>query len=80
MSSSDEEIDTKTAPEHVIKPAKGGALLDTSTWPLLLKVRPFKQISKGADMKIFKYQFYPFFVLKTLSINSLILTHISIEL
>ena len=41
MSSSDEEIDTKTAQQHVIKPAKGAAHLDTSTWPLLLKVRPF---------------------------------------
>jgi len=43
MSSSDEEIDTKTAQEHVIKPAKGGAKLDTSTWPLLLKVRRLLQ-------------------------------------
>ena len=50
MSSSDEEIDTKTAQEHVIKPAKGGAFLDTSTWPLLLKVRPFTKILKGADI------------------------------
>ena len=41
MSSSDsdaEQIDTKTAVQHVIKPAKGGAGIDTSTWPLLLKV------------------------------------------
>ena len=41
MSSSDsdtEQIDTKTAVQHVIKPAKGGASIDTSTWPLLLKV------------------------------------------
>lgn len=41
MSSSDEEIDTRTAAEHVIKPAKGGVKLDTTTWPLLLKVRTF---------------------------------------
>ena len=33
-----EQIDTKTAVQHVIKPAKGGASIDTSTWPLLLKV------------------------------------------
>ena len=41
MSSSDsdaEQIDTKTAVQHVIKPTKGGASIDTSTWPLLLKV------------------------------------------
>ena len=39
MSDSDtEQIDTKTAVQHVIKPAKGGASIDTSTWPLLLKV------------------------------------------
>lgn len=25
--------------QYVIKPAKGGPSLDTSTWPLLLKVR-----------------------------------------
>tara|TARA_B110000285_G_C15002761_1_gene552279 strand:+ start:104 stop:283 length:180 start_codon:yes stop_codon:yes gene_type:complete len=34
-----EQIDTKTAVQHIIKPAKGGASIDTSTWPLLLKVR-----------------------------------------
>ena len=39
MSDSDtDQIDTKTAVQHVIKPAKGGASIDTSTWPLLLKV------------------------------------------
>jgi hypothetical protein len=49
MSSSDSERDTKVQKKgkdskdtkldsYSIKPAKGGASLDTSTWPLLLKV------------------------------------------
>ena len=43
MSSSDSDSQqdaaaTQTAVQHVIKPAKGGPSLDTSTWPLLLKV------------------------------------------
>jgi hypothetical protein len=36
--SDDNEQQTKGAVTHVIKPAKGGPSLDTSTWPLLLKV------------------------------------------
>jgi H/ACA ribonucleoprotein complex subunit 4 len=35
--SDDNEQQTKGAVTHVIKPAKGGPSLDTSTWPLLLK-------------------------------------------
>lgn len=42
---SDSDSDSKVggnqevAIQHHIKPAKGGPHLDTSTWPLLLKVR-----------------------------------------
>jgi hypothetical protein len=37
---SDSDSDQKhNNTEHTIKPAKGGASIDTSTWPLLLKVR-----------------------------------------
>lgn len=43
MSDSDSDSNQDVAPaqngaQHVIKPAKGGPQLDTSTWPLLLKV------------------------------------------
>jgi hypothetical protein len=64
MSSSDEEIDTQTA-QHVIKPAKGGAQLDTSTWPLLLKVRPFTNLQKGGR-QLKNFNFYLSFFWKTL--------------
>ena len=37
MSSSDSDNENN-ATTHVIKPSKGGAHIDTSTWPLLLKV------------------------------------------
>jgi H/ACA ribonucleoprotein complex subunit 4 len=42
MSDSDSDSNQDVAPaqngaQHVIKPAKGGPQLDTSTWPLLLK-------------------------------------------
>ena len=45
--SSDSEVEIKKQKKvkagkeesYSIKPAKGGASLDTSTWPLLLKVR-----------------------------------------
>lgn len=53
MSSSDEEVQTKKVSkkgtkggaseklqDYQIKPAKGGPSMDTSTWPLLLKVKP----------------------------------------
>ena len=59
MSSSDEEIDTKTAQEHVIKPAKGGAQLDTSNWPLLLKVRTIYNHFKWGRQTI-KYSLFLF--------------------
>ena len=59
MSSSDEEIDTRTAAEHVIKPAKGGAKLDTTTWPLLLKVRTFYNYFKRGRQTI-KYSLFLF--------------------
>jgi len=36
--SDDNEQQKNGAVQHVIKPAKGGPSLDTSTWPLLLKV------------------------------------------
>ena len=42
MSDSDSDQDIKTkrdsANQYAIKPATGGPQLDTSTWPLLLKV------------------------------------------
>ena len=58
-----EQIDTKTAVQHVIKPAKGGASIDTSTWPLLLKV--------CANIKFFKF-FILFFIFQFL-LNTLYL-------
>jgi len=43
MSSSDDEIHAKTSKkpkgDFQIKPASGGPSMDTSAWPLLLKVR-----------------------------------------
>jgi len=44
MSDSDSDNGKTSNAQHVIKPAKGGARIDTSTWPLLLKVR------KSADI------------------------------
>lgn len=57
MSSSDSEVETKkqkkgtksakvdgSSTSYAIKPAKGGATLDTSTWPLLLKASLYQPI------------------------------------
>ena len=33
------KIDKSAAPDFQIKPSKGGPSMDTSSWPLLLKVR-----------------------------------------
>ena len=55
MSSSDEEVQKKTKKgvkksekqDYQIKPSNGGPKLDTSNWPLLLKVKPNSLISNN---------------------------------
>ncbi len=50
MSSSDEEVQVKAkkggkktekSNDYQIKPSTGGPKMDTSNWPLLLKVKPY---------------------------------------
>ena len=57
MSSSSDSEDNaqgkQNGAEHVIKPSKGPASIDTSTWPLLLKV----------SMLAYIYKFFALFIL-----------------
>lgn len=53
MSISDED---RTQDKHVIKPDNKKAKLDTSNWPLLLKVK----LPLTSELRHFKYQDKPF--------------------
>ena len=48
--SDDEQTKNGAQTQYMIKPAKGGPSLDTSTWPLLLKVS-FGNISQSEAYK-----------------------------
>ena len=61
MSSSSDEDNQKNkqnGAEHIIKPSKGPASIDTSTWPLLLKV------SMAYILQIISYIYFLLFYFK----------------
>ena len=70
MSSSDSDTeqknDNKNGSAHQIKPSKGGAQIDTSTWPLLLKVRNHEP-TFYIFIKYYFFHFWLYFLKHTLN-------------
>jgi hypothetical protein len=73
-SDSDTEQNNQKGSEHFIKPSKGGARIDTSTWPLLLKVRNHEPTFSNHIKNIINFYIFDF-DFSIFLLNTLFLTH-----